>query len=310
MGLKHQHPTGVDLIEVGPRDGLQNEPSCLSVDEKVAFIRRLADCGLKRIEVASFVNPRRVPQMAGAEEVVTRLGPMEGVTRIGLVLNVRGARRAIACGIDELGAVATASDAFGLRNQGRTSAETVADVAGIAEAARAAGTPVQAAIAMAFGCPLQGPTAVARVVDMAKRLGDLPIVELVLADTVGLAVPAQVSDLFGAVAEATPHLPLRAHFHDTRGMGAANVWAAIQAGVRSIDASVSGLGGCPFAPGASGNVATEDVVWMLDRSGHPTGVALADLLEVSRGISRRLRRTAASALSRIAAAEPGPTFPC
>lgn len=288
----------IELVEVGPRDGLQNEAVLLSADEKVDFILRLIAAGVRRVEVASFVNPKRVPQMADAEAVVMRLGQIEGVTRIGLVLNERGARRAIASGVEELGAVATASDAFGLRNQGRTAQESVVDVGLIASAAAESGVRVQAAIAMAFGCPLQGPTRTRQVVELAKRLGDLPIMELTLADTVGLGVPRQVTEVFGAVGEAVPHLPLRAHFHDTRGTGLANVWAAIQAGVRSIDASVSGLGGCPFAPGASGNAPTEDVVWMLHQSGFKTDVDLPALVEVSRWISGKLNRETGSAISR------------
>lgn len=272
----------IEIVEVGPRDGLQNEATIVSTADKVELIRRAIAAGAKRIEVASFVNPKRVPQMADADDVVTLLGKPEGVTRIGLVLNERGAERAIACGVDQLGAVAVASDAFGLRNQGQDSTESVATARSIIAMGKAEGVPAQVTIAVAFGCPFESEVNPAHVVSMAERLATAGPVEIALADTIGVAVPAQVSQLFKALRCAMPDVKLRAHFHNTRNTGIANVWAAVEAGVATIDASIGGLGGCPFAPGASGNVATEDVAYMLARSGVETGLNLERLVETTR----------------------------
>lgn len=272
----------IEIVEVGPRDGLQNESKIVSTADKVELIRRAIAAGAKRIEVASFVNPKRVPQMADAEEVVAILGKPEGVTRIGLVLNKRGAERAIACGVDQLGAVAVASDSFGIRNQGQSSAESVAVAQAIIAMGRAAGVAAQVTIAVAFGCPFSGEVDADHVVAMAARLASAGPVEIALADTIGVAVPAQVTRLFTALRRALPDVTLRAHFHNTRNTGIANVWAAVEAGVDTIDASIGGLGGCPFAPGAAGNVATEDVTYLLAQSGVATGLNLDCLIDAAR----------------------------
>lgn len=264
----------VEIVEVGPRDGLQNEPVLVSTADKVELIRRAAGYGARRIEVASFVNPKRVPQMADAEEVVAALGVMERVTRIGLVLNERGANRALACGIDQLGAVAAASDAFGVRNQGQGSAESVEVAKRIIHMAREAGKSAQVTIAVAFGCPFQGEVDPAHIVAMARELATANPVEIALADTIGVAVPAQVAALVAAVRQTIAPIPVRIHCHDTRNTGIANIWAAVVAGASTVDTSLGGLGGCPFAPGAAGNVATEDALYMLDRSGVVTGMDL------------------------------------
>ena len=271
----------VEMVEVGPRDGLQNEARIVATADKVELIRRAIGYGARRIEIASFVNPRRVPQMADAEAVVEQLGVVPGVTRIGLVLNDRGAERALACGIDQLGAVAVASDAFGIRNQGQDSDRSVVVAADIIGRARAAGRSAQATIAVAFGCPFSGAVDPAHVVAMARRLAAAGPVEIALADTIGVAAPGPVAALVAAVRDAVAPLPVRVHFHDTRGTANANIWAAVGAGAVTVDAALGGLGGCPFAPGAAGNIATEDAAYMLERSGVATGLDLDRLVAAS-----------------------------
>jgi hydroxymethylglutaryl-CoA lyase len=274
--------TRIEMVEVGPRDGLQNEKTVVSTADKAELIRRAIAYGARRIEVTSFVNPSRVPQLADAEQLVAMLPDRDDVTYIGLVLNRRGAERALATGrIDELGAVCVTSDAFGIRNQGQSSDESLAAAIEIVELAHAAGRSAQITIATAFGCPFAGEVPMARVIDMAKRAADAQPREVALADTIGVAVPAQVAEAVARVSEAVGPLPVRVHFHNTRGSGLANVWAAVAAGAAIVDASLGGLGGCPFAPGAAGNVATEDVVYMLERSGVATGLALLDLVEAA-----------------------------
>lgn len=274
--------TRIEMVEVGPRDGLQNEKAVVSTADKAELIRRAIAYGARRIEVTSFVNPSRVPQLADAEQLAAMLPDRDDVTYIGLVLNRRGAERALATRrIDELGAVCVTSDAFGIRNQGQSSDESLAAAIEIVELAHAAGRSAQITIATAFGCPFAGEVPMARVVDMAKRAADAQPREVALADTIGVAVPAQVAETVARVREAVGPLPVRVHFHNTRGAGLANVWAAVAAGATIVDASLGGLGGCPFAPGAAGNVATEDVVYMLERSGIATGLALADVVDAA-----------------------------
>lgn len=274
--------TRIEMVEVGPRDGLQNEKTVVSTADKAELIRRAIAYGARRIEATSFVNPSRVPQLADAEQLVAMLPDRDDVTYIGLVLNRRGAERALATGrIDELGAVCVTSDAFGIRNQGQSSDESLAAAIEIVELAHAAGRSAQITIATAFGCPFAGEIPMGRVIDMAKRVADAQPREIALADTIGVAVPAQVAETVARVREAVGPLPVRVHFHNTRGSGLANVWAAVAAGATIVDASLGGLGGCPFAPGAAGNVATEDVVYMLERSGIATGLALLDLVEAA-----------------------------
>ncbi len=291
----------IEFVEVGPRDGLQNEAVIVGTADKVALIRRAIAAGARRIEVASFVNPKKVPQMADAEAVVEQLGRVDGLTRIGLVLNERGAERALSTGLDQLGAVAVASDEFGARNQGQTSAESVAVAARIIAMAQAAGITAQVTIATAFGCPFTGPVDPARVVAMARELAAAGPVEIALADTIGVAVPAEVSALVGAVRQAVAPLPVRVHFHNTRGTGIANVWAAVEAGAGVVDGSIGGLGGCPFAPGAAGNVASEDVAWMLERSGVATGLDLARLVDTARWLGEVMGKEMPSMLAKVGA---------
>lgn len=278
--------TIIEFVEVGPRDGLQNERETIATPDKIALIARSIAAGARRIEVTSFVNPMRVPQMADAEAVCAALPERSDVTFIGLVLNTRGAERAIATGrIDQLGAVAVATDQFAMANQGQTSDASIDVSKAIIARARAAGLTAQATISAAFGCPFEGEVSEARVVKMARQLAEAGPVEVALADTIGVANPAQVARLVEAVRAAIAPLPVRVHFHNTRGTGLANVWTAIAAGAEVVDASLGGLGGCPFAPGAAGNVASEDVVYMLERAHIATGMDLDQLIAASAWLS-------------------------
>lgn len=278
----------VEIVEVGPRDGLQTERVQLSTATKVELIRKLEASGASRIEVASFVNPRLVPQMADAEAVLAALPPSRA-TRIGLALNERGAQRALAAGVDQLGVACAASDEFGLKNQGKTSAQTVEMACRMIALAKHAGRPVQVTITVAFGCPYSGAVPHDRVTEIARQLAAAGPQEIALADTIGVAAPSEVEALLGEVIAAVRPLPVRAHFHDTRATGIANVWAAYRAGVRSFDASVGGLGGCPFAPGAKGNVATADVGYLFERSHVRTGLDLSQLADVEAWLRCQLR---------------------
>ena len=276
----------VEMVEVSPRDGLQNEPRQVSTGVKVTLIERAIAAGARRIEVTSFVNPRAVPQMADADAVCAALPARDDVTYIGLVMNRRGAERAIATGrIDQLGAVCVATDRFAMANQGQTSDQSVAIASDLVRLARESGLTGQATIAASFGCPFEGEVAPDRVVAMARQLAEAEPVEIALADTIGVGNPAHVASLVSKVREAIGAIPVRVHFHNTRGTGLANVWAAIGAGARTVDASIGGLGGCPFAPGAAGNVATEDVAYMLERAGIDTGLDLGELIETNRWLA-------------------------
>jgi len=283
----------IEFVEVGPRDGLQNETRLVPTETKLELVRRAIDAGARRIEVTSFVNPKRVPQMADAEEVCAALPERDDVTYIGLVMNQRGAERAIATGrIGQLGAVCVSTDRFAVANQGQTSDESVDAAIAIIRMAQEAGLAAQgqATIAAAFGCPFEGEVPEDRVQDMATRLAAAQPAEIVLADTIGVADPAHVSRLVERVRQAIGPIPVRVHFHNTRNTGLANVWAAVQAGASTVDASLGGLGGCPFAPGAAGNVPSEDVVYMLERCGIDTGMDLNKLVEASQWLSTIMER--------------------
>ena len=281
----------IEFLEVGPRDGLQNEKTLISTEHKLELIRRSIAAGARRIEVTSFVNPKKVPQMADAEEVCAGLPEHDDVTYIGLVMNQRGADRALATGrIDQLGAVSVASDGLAISNQGQTSEESVETAKAIIKAAQSAGRTGQATIAAAFGCPFDGEVAEDRVVEMAVMLAEAGPVEIALADTIGVADPAHVSRLVARVRQAISPIPVRVHFHNTRNTGLANVWAAVEAGVSVVDAALGGLGGCPFAPGAAGNVPSEDVVYMLERAGVSTGMDLARMIVASHWLAEVMGR--------------------
>jgi hydroxymethylglutaryl-CoA lyase len=280
----------IDLVEVGPRDGLQNETAVMSTATKVALINRLVASGMRRVEVASFVNPKKVPQMADAEAVLAELPRPEGVSYIGLVLNRRGFDRAAAAGCHEIGMAVVASDTFNRRNQGVSTEASIAAWLDIAKAAHARGMKAHVTVSTAFGCPFEGEIAQQRVIDIAHQCARGDPMELAIADTIGAAVPTQVTELIGRLREQLPGMPLRAHFHNTRNTGLANAYAAVQAGVRCLDASVGGIGGCPFAPAATGNIPTEDLVYMLNRMHVDTGVSLEGLIETSRWLEERLGR--------------------
>lgn len=297
----------VEIVEVSPRDGLQNEKCEISTADKLILIERSIATGARRIEVTSFVNPRTVPQMADADEVAAALPQRDDVTYIGLVMNRRGAERAIATGrIDQLGAVAVATDGLGIANQGQSCDETVTMAKEVIALAREHGRTAQVMIAASFGCPFEGEVAIGRVVEMAQRLAEAGPVEIGLADTIGVGNPAHVDALVGSVSRAIAPLPVRVHFHNTRGTGLANVWAAVQAGARTVDCAIGGLGGCPFSPGAAGNVATEDVVYMLERVGIATGLDSRTLNEANEWLAGVMGRRLPAAVPN---ARPFPPLP-
>lgn len=292
--------TRIEMVEVAARDGLQNEPGFFPTEDKLELIRRAVAAGSKRIEVASFVHPGRVPQMADAEAVVAALPKREAseVTYIGLVLNKRGALRALETQVHELGAVISASDGFGTRNQGRTSDETLEDALEIIRLAKQHGRSAQATISVAFGCPFDGEIAPSRVADLARRVAAAGPREIAIADTIGVGVPNQVKVVMAAVKAAVPGMPIRVHFHDTRNTAVANAWAGVEAGATTVDASIGGIGGCPFAPNATGNVATEDVQYILQRSGVETGLSLDGLIETAKWLGGKMGRTLPGLVSR------------
>ncbi|MFL6549596.1 MAG: hydroxymethylglutaryl-CoA lyase [Povalibacter sp.] len=276
----------VEIVEVGPRDGLQSEADVLPTELKLELIRKLTDAGIRRVEVASFVNPKRVPQMADAEAVLAGLKKEGNVRYVGLVLNRRGFDRAQAAGCSEIGMVTAATESFAQRNQGAPIEDTLRAWEEIAPLAAAAGIRAQVTISVAFGCPFEGEVAPQQVVDIARRLAASNPVEIAIADTIGVAVPTQVTELVARTQEVIGSIPLRCHFHNTRNTAVANAFAAVSAGVATLDSSVGGIGGCPFAPNATGNVATEDLVYMLSRAGFDTGIDLYKLIEVAHWLER------------------------
>jgi hydroxymethylglutaryl-CoA lyase len=287
----------IEIVEVGPRDGLQNEKVLFDIGQKLDFIGRLADAGAKRMEVVSFVNPKRVPQMAGAEEIMAAL-PKGAFSRIGLVLNQRGWDRCVEAGCDEANVVVCASDGFGIRNQGASVAEQVETMAAIVAARRKEDPPITVTISVAFGCPFDGEVPEERVVDIVQAAADLRVAEIALADTIGVADPWTVRRRIEAARKAAGHIPLRLHFHDTRNTGLANAFAGVEAGIDILDASCGGLGGCPFAPDATGNIGTEDLVFMLERAGFETGYDLGKLIETAKWASGLLGKAPAASVSR------------
>jgi len=289
----------IQIVEVGPRDGLQNEAAILPPEIRAEFVRRLEDCGVTRIEAVSFVNPKRVPQMAGAEEIMAELPRRAGRSRIGLALNRRGWDRAVAAGCDEANVVVCATDGFGIRNQGAGVTEQLATLAHIVAARNNyGGPPISLTVSVAFGCPFDGEVSEDQVMAIVRAGAELGIAEIALADTIGVADPWTVTRRLAAARAAAPNATLRVHFHDTRGTGLANAVAAVEAGVRVLDASCGGLGGCPFAPGATGNIATEDLVWMLHRAGFDTGLDVDGLVAAGRWIGEKIGKAPISALSR------------
>ena len=294
----------IEIVEVGPRDGLQNEKVVVSTEDKIAFIEQIEAAGVKRLETVSFVHPGRVPQMADAEAVMAGLKPAPDVTRIGLVLNARGWDRAVETGVDQANVSIAASDGFALKNSGMTVAgqvEMLGEIVGRSHnmgGGAGSGPSVTAIISTVWGCPFDGEVSVEQVEALVRDVAALGVKEIGLADTIGVGDPWAVRAKVEAARRAAPDATLRLHFHDTRNTAIANIFAGVEAGIDVIDASVGGIGGCPFAPGATGNVATEDVVYMLHRAGFETGLDLDALIETARWIGDRLGRPAPSALSR------------
>jgi hydroxymethylglutaryl-CoA lyase len=273
-------PARVSLREVGPRDGLQNEDP-VPADGKVALLDALSQTGVRRIEAVSFVHPNAIPQMADADEVWSRIVKNPEVRYSALVPNVRGAERALAAGFSEIEVVVSASTTHNQRNINRTTDESLADLPELASLVHAGGGTLQVVVATAWGCPYEGDVPVARVVDVVRRAVAAGADSVAFGDTTGMATPRRVTELVGEVRSAVPDVPVGLHFHNTRGTGLANVLAALQMGVDDFDASVGGLGGCPYAPGASGNIASEEFVHMLHDMGIETGVDLDALIEVA-----------------------------
>ncbi len=291
----------IDIVEVGPRDGLQNDPANLSVAQKLEFIARLEAAGVKRMESGSFVSPKAVPKMADSPAVFAGLDRTRPTRHIALALNETGMRRAIEAQADEINFVLVAGEAFGRRNQGMSPQESADMLAKCAPLAHEAGIPLTATISVAFGDPYTGDVDIAVVGSLAAQAQRAGVAELALGDTIGAATPWHVRRAIDRVRIEAPDVFLRMHFHDTRGAALANVFAAVEAGVDVIDASCGGIGGCPFAPAATGNVATEDVVWMLERAGFETGLDLARLIETAKWLETVLGHPVASALTRAGA---------
>ena len=280
--------TRVTVYDVGPRDGLQNEPETLPPDVRAELVRKLAGAGLAAIEVASFVDPRRVPQMAGAEEVATSTEALEGVVRAGLALNERGYERLLETGLDEVRFAFGVTESFNRRNQGAAVEESATAAARIVRRAQEDGLRSTVTLSVAFGCPFEGDVEPSRVLELVEQVADAGPDAIVLADTIGVAAPRQVRDLTATASTLVDRVG--GHFHNTRNTGYANALAALEAGASVLDASVGGLGGCPFAPNATGNVATEDLVYLLHREGIETGIDLDALVSVAEGLEQLLGR--------------------
>ncbi len=277
-------PQRVQIVEVGPRDGLQNEAAHVPTSEKVAFVNRLAAAGHSVIEVSAFVSPRWVPQMADAVQVFAGITRKPGVRYTALVPNLTGLARARGANVDEIAIFAAASDSFSTRNINQTIDESLATYASVCREARTAGLAIRGYVSTAFGCPFEGVVSPTKVAEVAARLVDLGVYEVAISDTIGIAHPGQVPEVVGEVTRRVPLGRVALHFHDTRGTALANVLAALHVGVTTFDASAGGLGGCPYAPGAAGNLATEDLVYMMDGLGIDTGVRLEGVMEASQAI--------------------------
>lgn len=276
----------IEIIEVSARDGIQNEKTILSVDTKLALIEKAIAAGARRLEVTSFVNPARVPQMADAAELAARL-PKGAATYIGLALNMKGFERAVAAGLDEVNFVLVASDTFSHRNQGMGTEDGIkvwGEVHGAAKGRVTAGLTIGAS----FGCPFEGEISVARLLHVVEGAMKFAPTELALADTIGVATPTDVAERVAAVRREFPDLRIRLHLHNTRNTGIANAWAGVLAGAVALDASLGGVGGCPFAPRATGNIATEDLVYMLERSGVRTGMDLEACINAAEWLEAQL----------------------
>lgn len=280
----------VRIVEVGPRDGLQSEKTIVATTTKLELISRLSECGLPVVEATSFVHPEKVPQLADAAEVMSGLEPYRGTRYPVLVPNVKGLERAMAAGATEISVFTAASESFNQNNTNCSINDSLKRIGEIGKIAKAQGLPMRAYISCVLGCPYEGKVDIGAVVELSQALAELGCGEISLGDTIGVGTPGQARQLVNSVAEAVPMDRLAVHFHDTYGQALANILACLEAGIRCVDASVAGLGGCPYAPGASGNVATEDVIYMLHGLGFGTGVDLKKLAITGRWISNRLDR--------------------
>lgn len=283
-------PEAVSIVEVGPRDGLQSEPVFVPTDKKIALVNGLIDTGIRHLEVTSFVSPRAVPQMRDAAEVLAGVDRSKCAVLTALVPNARGAERAAEAGVDAMVVFMSASESHNLKNVNRSREQSLKGFADIVQIAGDARIPVFGAIATAFGCPFEGDVAVGAIVDVAQAYRDMGITMISLGDTTGMATPPLVQERCRALARAVPEADIALHFHNTRGVGLACVYAGLLEGITRYEASVGGLGGCPFAPKATGNVCTEDLVYMLDECGVKTGVDLNRLIGVSREIETVMGR--------------------
>ena len=292
-------PERIDIIDVCPRDGLQNDQVLLSTEAKVELVRRIAASGVRRIEITSFVHPKRVPQMADAEAIAHGVAGLPGVSLSALVLNARGFDRALTTPVHEINFAANASETFSFRNQGTTLAENLTVWRAISKRAAASGLFRCVTIAASFGCPFEGEIPVTRLAGIAAALADIGVDEISLADTIGVASPGTIERAFEQLAVAVPGMRLRAHLHNTRNTGYANAAAALRCGVAALDASLAGLGGCPFAPGATGNIATEDLVYMLDRDRVGHGARLEALAETTRWLEGVMGRRLPAHLAHV-----------
>jgi hydroxymethylglutaryl-CoA lyase len=277
-------PARVTVVEVGPRDGLQNEGRTLGPAERARFVALLADAGLPAIEAGAFVHPERVPQMAGTDEMFAALARRPGTRYSALVPNVKGLERAARAGVTEIAVFAAASDTFSRRNINQSIDESLRTYAAVCREAAARSMRVRGYLSTCFGCPYEGPVPAARVAELSEAMIELGVFEVAVSDTIGVAHPGLVWDVLDAVARRIPRGRIALHFHDTRGTGLVNVLAGLEAGITTFDASCGGLGGCPFAPGASGNLATDDLVYLLDGLGIDTGISLDGVMAASLSI--------------------------
>lgn len=296
-------PKHVNIVEVGARDGLQNEQQDVPASVKIELINRLSEAGFRNVESGSFVSPKWVPQMATSMEVMAGIARKPGVIYSVLTPNMKGFEGALAARADEVVIFGAASEAFSQKNINCSIAESIERFRPVAEAAKAHGMRVRAAVSCALGCPYQGEVSIASVVDCVRRFADLGCDDIGIADTIGVATPARVSALFEAAAGAFPLSQISGHFHDTYGQACANILACLELGVSTFDTSVAGLGGCPYAKGATGNVATEDVLYMLHGMGISTGIDLDRVCEAGQFISQALGRAPLSRVNRALAAK-------
>jgi hydroxymethylglutaryl-CoA lyase len=285
------YPSHASIIDVGPRDGLQSEPNFVPTEEKVALVNGLIDAGIRHLEVTSFVSPRAVPQMRDASQVLAGINRTRGAVLTALVPNARGAERAIEAGIDAMVVFMSASESHNRKNVNRSREESLAGFGEVCRIAQASGTAVYGAIATAFGCPFEGDVPVEDVVEMARRYRDMGVTKVSLGDTTGMATPPLVRERCRALRAAVPEIDIALHFHNTRGIGLVCVYAGLLEGVTRYESSIGGLGGCPFAPKATGNICTEDLVYMLDECGVETGVDLGKVIAVARRTEAMIGRT-------------------